>query len=124
MSADADDETAEVILFRRGGHHFDTLGIRLLRGRAFTEYDSATTTPSAAFQTAVQNMVLYGGPTAGASPVVPNLTAGNTNLTVAFTNGVPSAMTVSISGYTIKSIVATTTPIFTSCPSGTSPFLG
>lgn len=72
-------------------------------------YDSATATPSAAFQTAVQNMVLYGNPTAGTSAVLPGLTTANVNLTVAFTNGVPSAMMVSISGYTINSIFATTT---------------
>jgi hypothetical protein len=35
------------------------------------------------------------------------LTTGNVNLTVTFTNGVPSAMTVSISGYTINSVFAT-----------------
>lgn len=72
-------------------------------------YDSATTTPSTAFQTAVQNMVLYGSPTAGTSPVLPGLTTSNVNFTVAFTNGVPSAMTVSITGYTISSLFTTTT---------------
>jgi Flp pilus assembly protein TadG len=79
------------------------------RYAALVPYDSATTTPSSAFQTAVQNMVLYGSPTAGTSPVLPGLTTGNVNLTVTFTNGIPSAMTVSISGYTINSVFATTT---------------
>jgi len=71
-------------------------------------YDSATTTPSDAFKTAVKNMVLYGSKTAGTSPVLPGLTTGNVNLSVTFTNGIPSAMTVSVSGYTIDSIFATT----------------
>ncbi len=71
-------------------------------------YDSATTSPSIAFQAAVENMVLYGSPTAGASPVLPGLTTGNAVLTVKFANGVPSAMTVSITGYTINSIFAST----------------
>jgi Flp pilus assembly protein TadG len=79
------------------------------RYASLVPYDSPTTAPSAAFQTAVQNMVLYGSPTAGASPVLPGLTTGNANLTVTFANGVPSAMTVSISGYIIDSVFATTT---------------
>jgi Flp pilus assembly protein TadG len=79
------------------------------RYASLVPYDSAGTTPSAAFQTAVQNMVLYGSPATGTSPVLSGLTTGNVNLTVTFTNGVPSAMTVSISGYTINSIFATTT---------------
>jgi hypothetical protein len=37
------------------------------------------------------------------------LTTGNVNFTVTFANGVPSIMTVSITGYTINSIFATTT---------------
>ena len=79
------------------------------RYASLVPYDSATTTPSAAFQTAVQNMVLYGSPTAGSSPILPGLTTGNVNLTVTFTNGIPSAMTVSINGYTINSVFATAT---------------
>ena len=72
-------------------------------------YDSTTTAPSAAFSSAVKNMVLYGSSTAGTSPALPSLTTTNVNLTVTFANGVPSAMTVSISGYSINSIVATST---------------
>jgi Flp pilus assembly protein TadG len=72
-------------------------------------YDSTTTAPSAAFSSAVKNMVLYGSSTAGTSPALPGLTTTNVNLTVTFANGVPSAMTVSISGYSINSIVATST---------------
>ncbi len=72
-------------------------------------YDSATTSPASDFQTAVQNVVLYGNPNGGTTTVLPGLTASNVNLTVTFTNGVPSAMTVSITGYTINSIFAATT---------------
>jgi Flp pilus assembly protein TadG len=72
-------------------------------------YNSATTTPASDFQTAVQNVVLYGNPNGGTATVLPGLTASNVKLTVTFTNGVPSAMTVSISGYTINSIFAATT---------------
>jgi len=76
------------------------------RYASLVPYDSANTTPSTAFKTAVQNMVLYGTPTAGATPVLPGLTTSNVNLTVTFTNGIPTLMTVSISGYTIDSIFA------------------
>jgi len=79
------------------------------RYASLAPYDSRTTTPSDAFQLAVKNMVLYGNPATGATPVLPNLTAAKVNFTVTFTNGVPTAMTVNISGYTIDSIFGTTT---------------
>jgi len=72
-------------------------------------YDSINPTPTDAFKTAVKNMVVYGSPTAGTSPVLPGLTVANVNVTPGpFTLGIPSTMTVSISGYTINSIFATT----------------
>lgn len=83
--------------------------VRGARYASLTPYDSATATASAEFQAAVKNMVVYGSPTAGTSPVLPGLTTSNVNLTVTFTDAVPSAMTVSISGYTIQSIFASTT---------------
>jgi len=63
-------------------------------------YDSASSTPSAAFQRAVQNVVLYGSPSPSGSPapVVPSLSASNVVLTVTFTS-VPTAMTVTINNY-------------------------
>lgn len=91
---------------------YNNLANAVARGARYASlvpYDSATTAPSATFQTAVQNMVLYGNPTAGTSPVLYGLTSGNINLIVTFTNQVPSAMTVYISGYTINSIFATAT---------------
>lgn len=79
------------------------------RYASLVPYDSATTNPSVAFKTAVQNMVLYGTPTAGVSPVLPGLTAANVNLTVTFTNKIPTLMTVSISNYTINSLFSKNT---------------
>jgi Flp pilus assembly protein TadG len=72
-------------------------------------YDSTTTAPSGTFSSAVKHMVVYGTSTAGTSPALPGLATTNVNLTVTFTNGVPSAMTISISGYSINSIFATAT---------------
>lgn len=80
-------------------------------------YDSDSTTPSSAFSTAVENMVVYGtpSPASGATPVVYGLTTSNVNLTVAAIPGgtsatfAPGTMTVSISGFTINSIFGSVT---------------
>ena len=72
-------------------------------------YDSSSTTPSSAFQDAVKNMVVYGNPAGGSSPIAPNLATSNVNLNVTFTNSVPTAMTVSITSYTIGAVFGTTT---------------
>jgi len=79
------------------------------RYASLVPYDSKDSNPSSAFQTKVQNMVLYGTPTAGTTQVVPGLTTGNVNLTVTFSNGIPTLMTVSINGYKIDSIFANST---------------
>ena len=101
---------------------YNTLENAVARGAhyaALIDYHSATDTPDAAFQTAVQNMVLYGSPTAGTSPVVPGLTTDNVSVTAcgivtvcpgyASALGVPQEITVSISGYTINSVFSQTT---------------
>ena len=63
-------------------------------------YDSATTTPSNTFLTAVQDMTAYGDPSGSTTtPVVSGLTPSNVTLTVTFTNGAPSAMTVAITNF-------------------------
>ena len=77
-------------------------------------YDSPNDTPSSSFQSAVQNMVLYGTTTAGTTPVVPGLSAANVSITVCGIStvcpgyssvlGIPQEITVSISGYTLNSI--------------------
>jgi Flp pilus assembly protein TadG len=91
---------------------YNSLQNAVTRGARYASllpYDSTTTSPSAGFQTAVKNMVLYGSKTVGTSPALPGLTTTQVNLIVTFTNGVPSAMKVSISGYAINSIFATST---------------
>jgi Flp pilus assembly protein TadG len=64
-------------------------------------YDSATETPSTAFRDAVRNVVVYGTPAVGTTPVVPNLTTANVNVTAAFASKVPRYVTVSITNYQI-----------------------
>jgi Flp pilus assembly protein TadG len=90
-------------------NNLESAVVRGARYASLVPYDSPNTTPSTAFKTAVQNMVVYGTPTAGASPVLPGLATTNVNLTVTFANGIPSLMTVSISGYSINSIFASST---------------
>src|SRR5215467_13994785 len=53
---------------------------------AMRPYDSSNCTPSNAFQTAVQNMVLYGDPAGGSNPMVSGLTTSNVVLTPNWSN--------------------------------------
>ncbi len=87
-------------------------------------YDSATSTPSDAFQTAVQNVVVYGDPAPpnGATPVAPGLTTNDVSVTVTWVNSAPTAMTVSITGYQIPTYFGNTT--LTGKPTTTFPFVG
>jgi hypothetical protein len=54
-------------------------------------------------------MVVYGNPAGGTAPVAPGLTTDKVQLTGAFKNVVPTAMTVYINGYQIDSIFAQNT---------------
>lgn len=87
-------------------------------------YDSGTSTPSADFQTAVQNAVVYGdpAPASGTAPVAPGLTTNNVLLTVTWVNGVPTAMTVAITGYQIPTYFGNAT--LNGKPTTTFPFVG
>jgi Flp pilus assembly protein TadG len=92
------------------------------RYASIISYDSATTTPSTGFLTAVRNMVLYGSPTTGTAPVLSGLTASNVSVTVTFSNGVPSSMEVSITGYTINALFGTY--LLSGKPQVTFPYQG
>ena len=104
---------------------YNRLEIAVAQGARYASivpYDSATTTPSAAFSSAVQNMVLYGSPAAGRAPVVSGLKTGNVKLVVTFANGVPSSMQVSIEGYAIYALFGTRT--LSGKPKVTYPYQG
>jgi len=92
---------------------YNNLQNAVARGARFASlapYDSLTSTPSTAFRTKVENMVLYGSTTAGTTPVLPGLTAANVNVVPVFGPlNIPTKMTVSITGYTINSIFASST---------------
>jgi Flp pilus assembly protein TadG len=90
---------------------------------ALRPYEPTTATPEACFQTAVQNMVAYGDPSGTTTtPVAPGITPSKVALTVTFAKGVPSAMTVGITGYTLNAVVAKFT--LTNKPQATYPYLG
>jgi len=86
--------------------------------------NSGNTSQDTAWQTKVQNVVVYGTPTpaGSATPVVPNLTTGNVSATATFASGVPSYVTVKISSYSLDAIVKTFT--LTNKPLLTTPFMG
>jgi Flp pilus assembly protein TadG len=87
-------------------------------------YDSTDATPTSAFLTAVQNVVVYGdpAPAAGATPTAPGLTTANVSLTVTFSSGVPTEMTVAITGYIVPTYFGNQT--LNGKPTTTFPFVG
>jgi Flp pilus assembly protein TadG len=94
-------------------YRYNTLATAVASGAEYASlrpYDSSTTTPSSAFLTAVQNMVVFGDPSGTATtPVSPGLTKDNVKLTVTFSSatagkGVPVTVTVYIANYTLNAI--------------------
>lgn len=77
------------------------------RYAALRTYDSSTATPSAAFTSAVQNMVVYGNPNGGTTPVVRGITTDQIAVTTALYNGVPDLITVQLKSFQIDAAVAT-----------------
>ena len=86
-------------------------------------YDSSTSTPSTAFQTAVQDMVAYGDPSGNTTtPVVRGLAPSNVQLTVTMNGSAPTEIAVSITGFSLDAIFGTIQ--LNSRPSSTFPYLG
>jgi Flp pilus assembly protein TadG len=91
-------------------------------------YDSTTTTPTFTFQTAVQNMVVYGdaNPAQGAAPVVAGLTGGNVAVVpsggASGTLTAPTQITVSITNFRIDAVFGSWTLI--NKPNATFPYTG
>jgi Flp pilus assembly protein TadG len=70
------------------------------------DYDSPST-PSAGFTSAVQNMVVYGNPSGGTSPLVPGLTTDKVVVTAVLAGSVPDTVKVSIQNFSIYAVVTT-----------------
>jgi Flp pilus assembly protein TadG len=92
------------------------------RYAATRTYDSPNATPSAAFTTAVQNMAVYGNPGGGTRSVVPDLTPANVSVSVTFSLGVPSQVTVQVNNYRINGVFGGT--ILNGKPCVTFPLVG
>ena len=81
------------------------------------QYFSTSPTPTTAYSTAVKNMVVYGSPTAGTTPLLNGLSTSNVSVTITpgagYNNGsgqfTPAAVTVAISSYTINGFFSTQT---------------
>jgi Flp pilus assembly protein TadG len=86
------------------------------RYASVTVYDAANT---AAYKSAVRNVVVYGSPAAGAKSVVPNLTTAHVTVAMTPAVGAPAAVTVAISGYKLAIPVT-----LNGKPSLRMPFLG
>jgi Flp pilus assembly protein TadG len=76
------------------------------RYAALRTYDSSTATPSTAFTTAVQNMVVYSNPNGGTTPIIRGLTTDQIVVTTAMYNGIPDLITVQLTSFQIDAAVA------------------
>jgi Flp pilus assembly protein TadG len=85
-------------------------------------YGSSTTTPDAAYLTAVQNTVVYAAPQGGKQPVAPGLTPGNVVVTVVFQNSAPASVTVAITNYRLPQVISSV--LLTNKPSTQFPYVG
>jgi Flp pilus assembly protein TadG len=106
---------------------YNTLVNAVREGARFASlkpYDSASSTPSTAFNTAVQNMVVYANPTPpnGSSPILRGLSTSNVNLTVLANGSAPTQMTVSISNFSLDAVFGTIR--LNGNPSVSFPYLG
>jgi len=91
------------------------------RYAAYRTYKSSTSTPDRAFTTAVSNVVVYGDPAGGATPIVPGLTTANVNITVGMVKNVPRTMSVNINNYSMNVFFKT---FLLKKPSATFPYIG
>ncbi len=92
------------------------------RYASLADYDSLTETPSATFETAVKNMVLYGNPAGTGSAIVPALSESNITVTATMERRVPATVTVTINGYRLDAVVKSFT--LDGKPKITFPYMG
>lgn len=79
--------------------------------------------PGYTFVNQVKNMVVYGSPTGGGTPLAPGLSTGQVSVTwTADASGVPQTITVGISSYAVNAIFHNYT--FTNKPRVTVLYLG
>ncbi len=104
---------------------YNTLSNAVRQGSRYASlrpYDSASSTPSASFNTAVQNFVVYGDPAGGTTPILRGLTTSNVRLTILTVGSAPVQVTVAITGYTIAAVFANF--VLNNKPSCSFPYFG
>ena len=92
------------------------------RYAATRTYDSASATPSEAFTTAVKNMAVYGNPLGGTRSLAPNLTTDKVAVSMSFSMGTPSQVTVRVNNFLINGVFGIVT--LNGKPRVTFPYLG
>jgi len=92
------------------------------RFASMRSYDSANSTPSAAFLAAVRNMVVYGNPNGTGQPVAPGLAPANVEVLPNMNGAAPESITVQITGYTVNAVFTKFT--FNGKPATTFPYTG
>lgn len=92
------------------------------RYASMQSYNSGTSTPSTAFSTAVQNVVVYGNSAGTGNPVAPGLTTANVQVLAVMKGAIPSSITVQITGYTVDAVFRSFT--FNGKPSTTFAYTG
>jgi Flp pilus assembly protein TadG len=92
------------------------------RYASMRSYDSAISTPSSGFSTAVKNMVVFGNPEGTGQPVSRGLTASNVQIQPNMNGAAPESITVQIAAYTIDAVFTSFT--FNGKPSTTFPYTG
>jgi Flp pilus assembly protein TadG len=92
------------------------------RYASMRSYDSATSTPSTGFSTAVKNMVVFGNPDGTGQPVSRGLTPSNVQIQPNMNGAAPESITVQIAAYTIDAVFTSFT--FNGKPSTTFPYTG
>ena len=92
------------------------------RYASMRSYDSATSTPSNEFSTAVNNMVVFGNPEGTGQPVSRGLTPSNVQIQPNMNGAAPESITVQIAAYTIDAVFTSFT--FNGKPSTTFPYTG
>lgn len=92
------------------------------RYAALTPSSALGPSPSPDYVQAVQNYAVYGSPAGGATPVIPGLSPGQVQVSVAYVDGRPDCVTVQVSNFIINGVFG---PVAVSRrPVATSRFAG
>lgn len=84
-------------------------------------YDTNSTAYTSAFGNAVKNVVVYGDPAGGTTPIVPSLSTAQVALTVTFASAVPTQVKVGIQSYRLNNVFGT---FVLNKPAVTFPYIG